>query len=223
VTCATPNIIAVHEHRCGKDVTTSQSGKDIRKDYLDLSQEGDAQDNSDTVRSLSTTYAPPIGHERGTPYTPLRTRVLYKHNLQQAHISRLLESQHASRHGPVAELEAAVISADNLMHGLHNEGSGGSNNNDLPVPPSRTQSQQHRTSSLYNEVGCDTPNYQSTSLWRSRSACQDNVMDIQGPYTFDVDPPSWDLDQDHELTAWGNALAGVGVGITRMLGTPTRI
>jgi hypothetical protein len=161
------------------------------------------------VRSLSTVDTLHNGDEGGNPYTLLTSRVLSKHNLQQAHICQMLGSQYVSQYVHVTMLETVVVRADGLMHGLYNEGAGGFNDN-LPDPPHQTQSQQHSTASMYNEADCDTPNYHSAALLQSRSVCHGNAIDIPGSDMFDADPLFWDFDQDHELNAWGDALAGVG-------------
>lgn len=205
---ATPTIIAFHRPPYTES-NTSPSGTSTHEDYVDLSQESDTRNKSGNVRSLSRAYAPRNGHEGGSANTPLTSRVLSKHNLQQAYMSRILGSQHASQYGHVTMLEAAVVPADGFMHGLHNEGTG-SFNDDLPDPPYQTQSRQHSTASMYNEADHDTPNYQSGSHWQAGSVYQDNAIDMPGTDMSNVDPLSWDIDQGRELTAWDNALAGVG-------------
>jgi hypothetical protein len=199
---------ATHGQPC-IEADTSQPSAHASEDHLDLSQNGDAHKNSDSVKSLSRVCALRHGHEGKITYTPLPRRVLYKPNLQQAHMSQMLAPQHVSRSGYVNMFKAAVVSADGLMRGPHNGGTGDFNDN-LPELPYQAQSHRYSTASMYNEPDCDAPNYQSDSHWQSHSDSRDNTMDLLGPDKFDVDPMSWDIGRGQDLTAWGHALAGVG-------------
>jgi hypothetical protein len=208
VSHTTPNIVASHGQQCNK-FSTSQSGTNISENYIDLSQNEDAHNKSDTFRSLSTVYAPHNGHEGGSPDTPLTARVLYKHNVQQARISQSLESRPASQNSNVAMLWAAVVPSNDTIHGPNNGRSGCFYSNSLD-PFSRTQSLRHSIGSMCSEADYGTYIYQSIGHWQSRPFCQHDVIDLPGSDISDFDPLSWDTDQGQELTAWGNALAGVG-------------
>ena len=205
---ANPNILASHGQPCN-EADTSQPSTNASKDHLDISQNGDAHGDYDSVKSLLTAYVLHHNHEDKVPYRPLTTQVLYEDNIQRGQMSRMLGSQDLSRYGNVTMFEADVVPPESIMHGPHNEGTGGFNDN-LPNSPFQTQNQQHSTASMYNEADCNTPNYQSAALLQSRSVCHDNTIDMPGSDMFDADPLSWDFDQDHDITAWGNALAGVG-------------
>lgn len=203
---ATPNTIASHGQPYPyKESDTPQPGTNTSDYDLNLSQYGDTHKNSDDVRSFPTDYGPRNSHEGEIPYCPLTSRVLYEHNLEQAYTPGLPESQQAIPHGYTSIVEAAVAPANDnlrtksLKSKLFRKDT-----------TSQTESQQHGKAGMYNEADRDTPDYQYFSHRQSRSAYQENAIDMPGPDMSDVDPPSWHLDQDHELTAWGNTLAGVG-------------
>jgi len=107
--------------------------------------------------------------------------------------------------------EAAINPADDRIHSLHRESIGAFESKSLYTDaPSQTLGQQQSIVSMCNEADGDTYTHQSIRHWQSRPFNQDNVVDMPEPDTCDVNPLSWDIGEGQELTAWGNALAGVG-------------
>jgi hypothetical protein len=104
--------------------------------------------------------------------------------------------------------EVAPVSADGTLHNLNNDAAGCFNNNSLGASYT-TQFQQQGTESMFNEADNDSPDYRSAIHWKSGLNDQDIVMEVESGINA-ANLPSWDMNSDQKLTAWGNDLAGIG-------------
>jgi hypothetical protein len=123
--------------------------------------------------------------------------------VQQGHVTGLEAAVAAPLEGPTNDLQAEGTRAFNNIKFYDD-------------PHSRslmywdqTQSQQQSIVSTYHEVDIDTPTYEGTGRW-PRCSHREHIVGIAGHDEYDIEPLSWNMDSDGELTAWGNDLAGIG-------------
>lgn len=205
--CSTSNIIT--DWPTWKYATSSQSGTAIREHYLDLSQNRDDQNKLSGGRSHAANYAPRSGTKCGPLCTPLTTRHLREHDMQNPDISRPPDSLCVYQYDHDIMHRVPLVITNGKLHNLNNDAAGCFNSNSLDSSY-QTQCQQQGTESMFNEADNDSPDYQSAILWKSGLNDQDTAMDVLEPDINAVDLPSWDMNPDQKLTAWGNDLAGIG-------------
>lgn len=199
-----------------KSLNAAHSGESASEDIVNNLNAASTGVVSLTTRSLPDHAQTAAGEVR---YTPLTTRALQEHDLQQAAFFSVPTPWPATRQDRFIRSEAVVTKwLDSYMSRPEKGCTGFSNSMkhsvDTPSCAAAIQlqpaTQQNSVENIFNEADPNTCTYQSTDHRYPHSSYQDNGAHTPGIDEYDIDPAYWKIDSKQDVTAWGNVLAGVG-------------
>jgi hypothetical protein len=198
VYCAAPDS-NVFESSERNEINGSQLGAMIIENNSGAPKYEDSANSSDSLRSPSTIHTLYKVHTGGTPRTPLTTRALHQHNVEQRHIS---QQQHITPMEPIKVSDGEVY----VLHG----DSTGDRNGYLVEASIYTQRQKRGRKTMSNKANRSVTDQEATGNLMSHFGVEVDAIDRLGEAIDDMHLSYWDTGTAGELNARGNNLAGVG-------------
>jgi hypothetical protein len=198
VYCAAPDN-NVFENSERNEINGSQLEARVTENNSGTPKYQDNVNASDNLRSLSTIHTSHRGHRDGTPRTPLTTRALHQHNIEQRHIS---QQQHIIAMDPIKVSDGEIY----VLYG----DSTGDRNGCLVEAGFYTQRQKRGRKTMSNKANRSATDQEATGNLVSYFGVEVGAIDRLGEVIDDVHLSYWDTGTAGELNAWDSDLAGVG-------------